>query len=85
MHDDVLDHRQPVPAAEPLRHFLVHRSRGRQNPGADIRQVREFEQSLHGAVFAEGAVQHREHNIDTGIAAGFRQDRPRLPLAFLGR
>ena len=44
-----------------------------ENAGSYIRQVGQFQQALHRAVFAERAVQHREHDIDARIAAGFRQ------------
>ena len=33
-------------------------------PGADVGDAGELEQPLHGAVLAERAVQHREHDVD---------------------
>jgi hypothetical protein len=53
-------------------------------PGADIRQVGQFEQALDGTVLAEGAVQDREDDVDAGVGAGLGQDRTGVPLAVFG-
>ena len=43
--------------------LLVHRQRGTEHAGANVRHVEHLEQALHRAVFAEGAVQHGEHHV----------------------
>src|SRR4029077_3382185 len=40
-------------------------------------------QSLHGAVFAEGAVENGEDHVDAGMSARFGQDGTGAPLALL--
>ncbi len=80
---DVLDHRQAAFVAQTLGHFLVHGRRGSQHARAHVGQTGEFEQTLHGAVLAEGAVQHGKHHVDAGIRAGLGQNRARRPAAVL--
>ena len=61
---DVLHDGQPCLREEPLHHVLVH-ARGRaQHARADVGDARQLEQSLNGAVLAEGAVQHRKDHIE---------------------
>ena len=57
-------HRQAARAEQDLHHRLVHARRRCQHAGTDIRNVGELQQALHRAVFAVGAVQHREHGIE---------------------
>ena len=48
---------------------------GRHHAGADVGQVGEFQQTLHGAVLAERAVQDGEHDVDIGMRSGLGQNR----------
>src|SRR5579862_3666934 len=43
---------------------LVHAGGGAENTGANIRYISEFQESLNGAVFAEGAVEHGEDYVE---------------------
>ena len=56
--------RQPASREQNLHDRLVHARRRGQHAGADIRNVREFEQALHGAVLAVRPMQDREHHVD---------------------
>jgi hypothetical protein len=70
-----------VKAAGPeqrLHHELVHARRRREDPTPDVGDVRQFEKALNRAVFAQRAVQHREHHIHA--ESGQRQPR-RLVVA----
>ena len=60
----VFDNRQHTFLADTLHHLLVHGDGGRHDARADVGQVGQFEQSLHGAVLAEGAVQDGEDHVD---------------------
>ena len=77
-HDFVVADRQPSRREHELHRRLVHADGGREHAGADVRHVRELEQSLHGAVLAVRAVQHREHHVereardDDAAASGLR-------------
>ena len=55
-----------------LAHHLVHRERARKHPRADVGHSQKLAEPLHGAVFAEPAVQADEHDVG---AAGGRADR----------
>ena len=46
-----------------LHEVLVHTHSGCGHAATHIVQVSHFQQTLHGAVLAEGAVQQREHNV----------------------
>jgi len=81
--DQVLHHRQTALPAQPLGDLLVHGHRRAKHAGAHIGQVRKFEQSLHGAILAEGSVQDGKHDVDAGIGARLRQDGPRRPAPVL--
>ena len=70
-------------AADALHYILIHGDGGTENIGAHVRQIGQFEQPLHTAVFAEGAVEGREDDIDIGVRAGFRENDSRRPVAFL--
>ena len=52
-----------------------------KNACAHIRQIGQFQQALHGAIFAESAVQQGKDDIDITVGARLRQDRLRMPLA----
>ena len=65
----MLDDGQAGGGEETLHHVLVHAGGGAEDAGADVGFAGELEEPLHGAVFAEGAVQHGEEDID---AEGFR-------------
>jgi hypothetical protein len=65
-----------------LSEFLIHGGGATEDAGADVGKVSEFEEALHGAVFAEGAVDDGEDNVDVGIGTGFWKDRLGLPLPF---
>ena len=79
----VVYNRQHSFRADTLHHLLIHGDGGRQHAGADVRNVRQFEQALHRAVFAEGAVKHREDYVDFGLGARLGQDGLGQPLALL--
>ena len=65
---------------EVLEERLVHRERRGEHPGSDVRHVEQLEQSLDGAVLAEGAVQGREDDIGPEQAVP-RRERERLAAA----
>ena len=48
---------------QPLLHILVHAHGRTQHARAYVREPRQIEQSLHGAVFAVGAVKDGKHHI----------------------
>ena len=60
----VRGHRDAAVAHHLLEQVLVHRERRCRDPGADVRNVGELEQALHGAVLAERAVQDRQDDVD---------------------
>jgi hypothetical protein len=49
---------------QPLLHVLVHSDGRTQHTGADVGDVRQFQQPLDGPVFAIRAVQDRKHDVD---------------------
>jgi hypothetical protein len=55
--------RNPGAGHQILEQDLIHAQRRREHPSADVRNVEALEQTLHGAVLAERAVQHGEHNV----------------------
>ena len=57
-----------------LEEILVHRERRGGYAGADVRKVRELEQTLHRPVLAERPVQDRQHDVDRAE----RRQRPAL-------
>ena len=62
-----------------LKRSLSMQSAEAVTPGADVRDARELEQPLHGAVLAERPVQHREDDVDAARAP-LRRRGPRQPL-----
>ena len=60
---DVSRHRDPTIAEDGLEEVLVHAEGGGGDAGADVGDACELEQSLDGAVLAEGAVKDREHDV----------------------
>src|ERR1019366_5217449 len=77
----IFDNWQHPFLTDTFHHLLVHGDGGCHDAGADVRQAGQFQQSLHGAVLAEGAVQHRKNHVDAGVGAGLGQNRARAPLA----
>jgi hypothetical protein len=67
---DVLGNGQAAFGADAFEQLLVHGHGRGHDAGADVREVGEFEQALHGAVFTEGAVEDREDDVDAGVGAG---------------
>ena len=64
--------RQAGLAKQTLLHVLIHAYGRANHAGADKGKAGEIEESLHGAVFAESAVQHREDHVDAeGAGAVF--------------
>jgi hypothetical protein len=63
-HDLVVADRQTLGGEHQLHRGLVHADCRCQHAGADIRNVRELEQSLHRPVFSVRTMQHREHHIE---------------------
>src|SRR4029077_14888706 len=57
-----------------LEQVLVHREGRAGDAGADVGDIRELEQALHGAVLAERAVQDRQDDVD-------RPDRGERPAS----
>jgi tRNA-dihydrouridine synthase len=77
-----------------LHNVLVHARSRAQHARTHIRDVSQFEQTLNGSVFAEGAVQHGKDHIDVDGAVagaarergvGLKRDEPALPLHGLRR
>src|SRR3989338_4783970 len=63
-HRDERRRRQPGLQEQPLLHLFVHPQRRAEHARAHVGQVGQLEQSLHGAVFAEGAVQDGENDVE---------------------
>ena len=63
--DVVIADRQSLRRKHQLHRGLVHADRGGQHAGADVGDVREFQQPLNGAVFAVRAVKHRKHHVES--------------------
>jgi hypothetical protein len=61
---DMARRRQTRGSEQSLRRDLVHRDRGAEHARADVRQVGQLEQPLHGAVLAVRSVQQRQHDVD---------------------
>src|SRR5438045_2646097 len=53
----MLDDGQARSSKKALHDVLVHSSRRAEHAGPDVGNVRQFEQALNGAIFAEGAMQ----------------------------
>jgi len=73
-HHRVVDLRQAVLREDDLHHPLVHADGRGEHAAADVGQVGELEQALHGAVLAVGTVEDREddvqaHALHDGAAA----------------
>ena len=60
----VVAERQPARGEDQLHRRLVHADGRGEHAGADVGDVRELEQALHGAVLAVRPVQHRKHDIE---------------------
>ena len=60
----MLHDRQSGGGEETLHHVFVHAGGGAEDARADVSDVGKFEQSLDGAIFAEGSVQHGKNNVD---------------------
>ena len=63
-HDLVVADRQALGGEHQLHRRLVHADRRREHAGADVGHVGELEQSLHRAVLAVRAVQHRKDDVE---------------------
>ena len=63
-HHFVVANRQSLGRERQLHRRLVHADRRRQHARADVRHVRQLEQSLHRAVLAVRAVQNREDDVE---------------------
>ena len=59
-----LNRRDMVREHDILEDALVHPNRGAGHTGADIRQIGQFEETLHGAIFTIGAMEGREDHIE---------------------
>ena len=83
-----------VGAHDIFEEVLIHADRGAEYTAAYIGNICKFEQTLHGAVFAESAVQYREDDIHFGkglergafegiehASAGFWQQHHRVEVA----
>ena len=57
---------------EALHHVLVHAGGGAEDTGADVGDVGELEEALDGAVFAEGAVEDGEDDVELAAAEALR-------------
>src|SRR6266567_482358 len=58
-----LDHRQSGVAEQSFHHILVHPGCGGQHARAHVRDSRQVEQSLDGAILTEGSVQYWKYNV----------------------
>ena len=74
----VLHNRQTSFAQQPLHNILVHTNGGSKHPGADVRNVCQFEKALYGAVLSVGAVEHRKDDVDNSLAGWFGGQRDGL-------
>jgi hypothetical protein len=72
--DDEVRHPQAGVTEDGLAGVLVHGQGRPEDARADVRQAEHLAQALHGAVLAEGPVQHREHDVER--ADGGRQVAP---------
>ena len=63
---DVGGLRQAGGGEEALHGVLVHAGGGAEDAGADVGDVGELEEALDGAVFAEGAVEDGEDDVERG-------------------
>jgi hypothetical protein len=60
----VVAHREAVGGEQLLGELLVHARRAGQHARPDVGHARELQEALDRAVFAVGAVEHREHDVD---------------------
>ena len=76
----VAGHAQPGRGEQDLRDGLVHADGRSQHARAHVRHVGEFEQALHGPVFAVWTVQHGEDHVERQAAhdraVAVRRPRP---------
>src|SRR5581483_7790736 len=73
---DVLDDGQSGGTKQRFHDVLVHARGGAEHARADVGYVGELEQSLDGAVLAEGAMQHGKNHVDIdGAVAGAAGER----------
>jgi hypothetical protein len=63
-HDVVRGRRHIIKAEKLLAFELIHRKRAREHPRARVRDAHRFEHALDAAVFAVGAVEGDDRNID---------------------
>ena len=63
-HRDAVRDRHALVPHDGLEEVLVHAERRGGHAGADVGDVRELEEALHGAVLAEGPVQDGEDDVD---------------------
>lgn len=63
----------PVGVEDGLGHHLVHRNRGAEDAGADVRQAGQLEQALDGAVLAVRSVEHGDDHGAARVGVGGRQ------------
>ena len=61
---DVRGLREAGGGEEMLHGVFVHAGGGAEDAGADVGDVGEFEEALDGAVFAEGAVEDGEDDVE---------------------
>ena len=57
---------------ESLHHFLVHSHRRAEHPRAHVWNPSQFQQPLHGSIFAVRPMQDREYNVEARYGAGSR-------------
>src|SRR6185369_9787342 len=66
----VFNDRQSGSAEQRLHYIFIH-ARGRtEHPSTDVRQIREFEEALDRAVFAERAMENWEDDVDIDCSIG---------------
>ena len=68
---------------EPLHGVLVHGGGGAEDAGADVGDVGEFEEALDGAVFAEGAVEDGEDDVEARVRGLFCWASSALALSWM--
>ena len=64
-HDFVVADGQPARGEHQLHRRFVHADGGREHARADVRDVGQLQQPLHGAVLAVGTVQDREDDVES--------------------
>jgi hypothetical protein len=66
----VFNDRQSCSAEQRLHYIFIHARRRTEHPSTNVRQIREFEEALDRAVFAERAMENWEDDVDIDCSIG---------------